>query len=271
VEQTLSYQRVLPASILGRYAFAEVRNAAAALLGTNPAEFADVVAVLDGFWLTLDSLTDAGGSKSDIAADLDLAFRSLDWREAGHESKTLFTLNFSPYPPGTAPKMPISFEYQTKGHKVDNFHGRVALDVEWNAKDGNLDRDLANFRALHEVGVLDVGLIITRHHERTNWAANYLAEQGGRIRKAADGRRIILLGTTTTTNLEKLTPKLLQGAGGGCPILAVALTELCYRAGEGEPVLPPYSAPHAVPDPSQDARVVADEPEPDEPDSDDSG
>ena len=254
----------MPPTILGRYAFAEVRNAAAALKGTNPSEFDDIVAVLNGFWLTLDSLTDAGGSKSDIAADLDLAFRQRDWREAGHISKTLFSLNLSAYPSGTPPPSPIKFRFETKGHKVDNFHGRVALDVEWNAKDGNLDRDLANFRALHEVGLLDVGVLITRHHERTKWAANYLAEEGGRIRKSTDGRRIILLGTTTTTNMEKLIPKLLQGAGGGCPVLVVALTELCYKPGPNDPVLPPFSAPPATPDPAQDEGVVADEPEPDD-------
>jgi hypothetical protein len=262
VELTKSYERVFSEELRARYIFAEVRNASAALSGTNPVEFEHLGSVLTGFWLTLDSLTDPGGGKSDVAADLDLAFRHLGWREAGHTSKTLFRLNFSPWPPGTPALPAIEFEFETSGHKVDNFRGRVALDVEWNAKDGNLDRDLANFRALHEVGLLDVGVLITRHHERTKWVANYLADIGDRVRYDARGRRIVLLGTTTTTNLEKLLPRLERGDAGGCPVLAVALTERCYRPGDGDPVLPVLPGPPASGlNPEENDQLAAQEPE----------
>ena len=263
MELTKSHERVFSGELQARYIFAEVRNAAAALSGTNPVEFDHLGSVLTGFWLTLDSLTDPGGGKSDVAADLDLAFRHLGWREAGHTSKTLFRLNFSPWPPRTPALPPIEFEFETSGHKVDNFRGRVALDVEWNAKDGNLDRDLANFRALHDVGLIDVGVLITRHHERTKWVANYLADVGGRVRYDALGRRIVLLGTTTTTNLEKLLPRLERGDAGGCPVLAIAMTELCYRAGEGDPVppaLPRAPGPGVYPDEDEEL-IVAQRPE----------
>ena len=33
---------------------------------------------------------------------------------------------------------PIVTETVNEGYKVDNFRDRIALDVEWNAKDGNL-------------------------------------------------------------------------------------------------------------------------------------
>lgn len=265
MEQTNSYVRVVPEALLARYELAEVRNAAAALAGTNPDEFLDILYVLDGFRLTLGSLTDAGKNKSDIAIDLDLAFRTRGWREAGHESETRFSLNFSPYPAGDPPLPPIEFEYGTKGHKVDNFRGRVAADVEWNAKDGNLDRDLANFRALHDVSLIDVGVLITRNHARTRWAANYLAEAGNRIRYTRGGQRIVLLGTSTTTNMEQLIPRLERGDAGGCPVLAVALTERCYLPGPTDPDLPAFPGPGVavVPDPEQDAAVVADQPEAD--------
>jgi restriction endonuclease BglII len=265
MELTRSYERVFPGHLLERYEFAEVRNGAAALKGTNPTELEDILAVLDGFWLTLDSLTDPGKNKSDIAADLDKGFRERGWHESSHVSKTHFTLRFAPYPSTSKAPEPVEFDYETQGHKVDNFKGRVALDVEWNAKDGNLDRDLANFRALHDAAVVDAGLIITRHQERTRWAANLLAELGERIRTTRDGKRIILLGTTTTTNLEKLVPRLQRGDGGGCPLLAIAITEKCYRAGPGDPQLPKFpgleAAARALPDPSRDESVVAAGPE----------
>lgn len=257
---------MLPRSLRDRYIFAEVRNAAAALAGTNPAEYQHIVDVLEAFWLTSDSLTAAGGNKSAIAADLDLAFRHLGWREAGHVSKTLFTLKFSAYPSGTKPLPPIEYVYETSGHKVDNFLGRVALDVEWNAKDGNLDRDLANFRALHDADMIDAAVLITRHHERTKWAANRLAEEANKIRKNAAGQRIVLLDTATTTNMEKLVPRLRRGDAGGCPVLAIGFTELCYKPSPGEPVLPPFPGAYVanVPDPARDPGVVSDEPEPDD-------
>ena len=34
--------------------------------------------------------------------------------------------------------------------------------MEWNNKDPFFDRDLNNFRLLHQLGVLSVGVIITR-------------------------------------------------------------------------------------------------------------
>ena len=124
---------------------------------------------------------------------------------------------------------------------------------------------MANFRALHDLGVIDVGVIITRHQERTKWAANYLAAAGDRIRyDTRTEKRIVLLGTTTTTNMEKLVPKLERGDAGGCPILAIALTELCYRAGKGEPSLPSFpGSAAAIPDPETDSSVVAAEPDED--------
>lgn len=244
MEQTDSFRRVFPESILARYAFAEVRNAASAIAGTNPKEFGDILSVLDNFWLTLASLTDPGKNKGVIAKTLDAAFRQKGWREAGHDSETTFTLRLQPYAEGGEKKAEVrTYKFETHGHKVDNVHGRVALDVEWNAKDGNLDRDLANFRALHEAAVIDAAVMVTRHQERTKYAANYLAEKGNVIRYNAKGARKILLATTTTTNLEKLIPRLEVGNAGGCPILAVALTELCYKAGPDDPALPPFKGP----------------------------
>jgi hypothetical protein len=154
------------------------------------------------------------------------------------------------------------YYFKSSGHKVDNVKGRVGLDVEWNAKDGNLDRDLANFRALHEAAVIDAGVMVTRDHERTKYAANYLAEEAGAIRYNSKGQRIVLLGTSTTTNLEKLVPRLERGDGGGCPILVVAITDRCYRQGVGDPILPPYTSPLQVEGEPEatEGDVVGDEP-----------
>lgn len=248
MELTRSWERVFDGSVKTRYQFAEVRNAAATLHGTNPTAFGHVVQVLSAFTLSLANLTDAGKNKSDIAHGLDLAFRQRGWREGGHQSETRVTFTLQPYrAAGETKSVGREVAYSSEGHKVDNVFDRAALDVEWNAKDGNLDRDLANFRALHEAGLIDVGIIITRHHERTKYAANRLAELANVVRANSKGDRIVLLGTTTTTNLEKLVPRMERGDGGGCPVLAIAVTELCYQPAVGEPELPSYGQPIHIP------------------------
>lgn len=47
-----------------------------------------------------------------------------------------------------------------EGYKVDNVKGRMALDIEWNAKDGNLDRDIGAYRALYDAGLIDGAVVI---------------------------------------------------------------------------------------------------------------
>ena len=123
------------------------------------------------------------------------------------------------------------------GHKVDNVLGRAALDVEWNPKDGNLDRDLANYVSLHEGGVIDVGVIVTRSGDTLRGMVRDLVadvksvdcspeevDWAERMRNLADDP----LGTTTTANFEKLVPRLERGDGRGCPVLAIAITDRTY-------------------------------------------
>lgn len=239
MDLTRSYEAFVPEHVRGRYSFAETRDAAGFLSAANPACFADLVKVLDGFALSLADLTGAGGNKSEVAHRLDLQFRELGWRETALEIRTVARLTVRPYRPGGESEAVVSESVtQAPGHLVDNVKDRVALDVEWNAKDGNLDRDLANFRALHEAGVINAGVLITRSQVRTKYAANWLAEAAGVQRPDRDGRPVVLFSTSTTTNLEKLVPRLQRGDAGGCPVLAVAITDRCYAPGPGDPVLP---------------------------------
>ena len=119
-----------------------------------------------------------------------------------------------------------------EGYKVDNVKGRVALGVEWNARDGNLDRDLSAYRALYDFGIIDAGVLITR----TQDDLRELALKPGLLnapgideeRKGSSSRG--RLATTTTTNLTKLETRLNCGDGGGCPVLAIAITARCMTS-----------------------------------------
>ena len=218
VDLTTSYEHVFPPEILERYELREVRNAAALLQATNPAEFADLVEVLSEFVLTEEDVLGAGGNKSDVARRLDLRFRELGWREARHDTKVMSVLVKEPYKAaGETERLVVEWEVSNEGYKVDNVKGRVALDVEWNAKDGNLDRDLAAYRALYDAAIIDVGVIITRTQADLRQAALALDPDSTKF------------ATTTTTNLAKLEPRLTRGDGGGCPVLAVAISSRCIE------------------------------------------
>lgn len=240
MELTRSWEHEIPDAVRDRYDLAETRNAAAVLRATNPEAFAEMVSVLSGFTLTLEKLTTPGGNKTVVARELDEAFRVLGWREARFDQSLDTTLQVFRWSGSPSPERghTVSTSNKYGGHKVDNVKGRAVLDVEWNPKDGNLDRDLANYISLHEGGIIDVGVILTRVGSELRVVVKDLIEQvkavqvpperaeawGRRMRKLADDP----LGTATTSNMGKLVPRLERGDGRGCPILAIAITPQCY-------------------------------------------
>ncbi len=217
MDLTDSYLQVFPKDVLQRYDMREVRNASAVVANTNPVEFRDFVAVLRDFALTKDDVLKPGKNEGQIAKRLNSAFRDAGWREGRHDTKITSLLRLMPYKPsGEKTARVVETEVVNEGYKVDNVKGGVALDVEWNAKDGNLDRDVSAYRALYEAGIIAAGIVLTR----TMSDLRELGQKLGRPR---------FLATTTTTNLGKLEPRLTRGDAGGCPLLAVAITARCYQ------------------------------------------
>src|SRR5690606_34730418 len=49
-----------------------------------------------------------------------------------------------------------------EGYKADWVKNRIAGDLEWNAKDGNLDRNFASYRSLYDSGFIDGAILVTR-------------------------------------------------------------------------------------------------------------
>lgn len=218
MELTKSYRRVLPAEIVERYEIREVRNAAAVLQSTNPEAFTDLCEILLNFQLDDDDILVPGGNEGAIAKRLNDGFRSQGWREGRFDLKIRSDLTAFAYAPAgdTEPSVETVI-VANEGYKIDNVKGRVALDVEWNAKDGNLYRDVASYRALYEAAIIDLGVILTRTHEDLR----VLGRDLGREK---------FLNTTTTTNLGKLEPMMSRGDSGGCPLLGVAITAQCYES-----------------------------------------
>lgn len=214
---TESYRDCFSPEVLARYQFAETRNAARILAVTNGAAFGQLQDVLHRFELRTDDLLKPGGQESDLAARLSRMFRDCGWREARVDTLIRLSLQLTPLPGiGEARRKPIITETVNKGYEVDNFRDRIALDVEWNAKDGNLDRDIGAYRALYDAALIDGGVLVTRTLDLRNLGRDLAKEAGV---PEAQAKRI--LNTTTTTNSEKLLPRLTRGDAGGCPILAV--------------------------------------------------
>lgn len=215
MDLTESYLRAVPSPILDRYDWVETRNAAAVMASTSPAEFADVLDVLDTFSVdTQRDLIDPGKNQTQAAAMLNGWFRDRGWREGSYILNITSKLRLMPYrKAGERRALESETDVDAESYKIDNLKERVAVDVEWHAKDGNLDRDIAAYRALYDSGIIDAACIITVNQgEMKAWAQQV---NPGSTKFA----------TSTTTNIEKTEPRLRRGDGGGCPILVVGICQ----------------------------------------------
>jgi hypothetical protein len=213
VDLSTSYTTAVPEDVLVRYDWRETRNAASIIRHTNPTEFDDLVTVLRQF--RVDAAADilvAGGNESKTASRLNRAFRVLGWREATYSVHLTSELSLLPFAAAgeTKPHSRLT-KVASPSYRIDNVKGRVALDVEWHAKDGNLDRDIAAYRALYDAGIVDGAVMVT------------MTRADLRAMAVALDPTTKKFGTATTTNLTNTISRLTRGDGGGCPILVASI------------------------------------------------
>jgi len=189
---------LLPDWLRDDYEIITLNNPVATLQHVYPDEYKDLLDMLDNFELLATDIIKPGGSKSPIAGKLDSFLYARGWKE--EQFHVHVDVN------GYVDDLPT--------HKVDCYKNRVAIEVEWNNKDPFFDRDLNNFRLLYEHNAIDVGIIITR--------ATSLQNIFGKLGKGSSYG-------SSTTHMGKLIPKLLGKGGGGCPIIAIGITEDVYR------------------------------------------
>lgn len=223
---------VLAPEIRRRWEFLETSSAAAVLRSVCPEEWADITDVLENFVLEPRQWLKAGGNRGDIAKEIDDMFAQRGWREIRvdiHTEGILYAKNNK-----EVGRLPVVMQ---EGYLVDNFKGRVALDVEWNAKDGNLDRDLSAYRAWHEAGVISAAVLITQDRLSLKELAQELWNdyQSTLIESYRNPKLPIDLNTSTTTNLEKAALRVRRGVMGTCPLLVVAATRSTWNGQPFEP------------------------------------
>ncbi len=184
-------------SVRARYRIEERHHACAILASDFPGELNDIVECLDEFCLRRSDVLAKGGNKSPIAIAIDAFLESRGWAEKGFDTKIVVD----------------SIELPTPTHKIDNFKNRVGVEVEWNNKDPFFDRDLNNFRLLHQLNVMSVGVIVTR-----------LWELQAEFKALGKGASYGM----STTHWDKLIPKVNGGGAGGCPLLLIGMGMSCY-------------------------------------------
>jgi hypothetical protein len=213
---------ILRPEIRARWTFVETSSAAAVMRSVSPEEWRDITDVLHRFELDPQQWLYKGGNRGKIPEAINEMFHELGWRETRIDLETRGIL----IDKGGKVVHELPPLHQ-EGYLVDNFKNRIALDVEWNAKDGNLDRDLAAYRAWHDAGVISAAVLITQDR----LALKALAEQlwGDYQKTLPENLRCfrlpIDLATSTTTNLEKVKLRLRRGIMGTCPLLIVAATQ----------------------------------------------
>jgi hypothetical protein len=182
-----------PSHFRDKYYIGEWRHALAIMKGEFAEQFDDMCQMLDSFELRKSSIVRGGGGKSKVSGFLDNSLYRLGWAEKSFDTSILID----------------GVKHDTPTHKIDCVKDRIALDIEWNNKTEFYDRDLNNFRLLHNLDAISVGVIVTRHTELQK-----------DIFKPLD------IGSkygSSTTHLDKLIPKVEGGGAGGCPLLVIAV------------------------------------------------
>lgn len=189
--------KLISTEVHARFAIDERGHECAILKYDFPSEFKDIVDCLRAFTLTKSHVLEKGKSKSRIAKAIDGLLSRRGWQEKWFDTKVSVD--------GKEHAMPT--------HSIDMFKNRVGFEVEWNNKDPFFDRDLNNFRILHQVGVLSVGVIMTR-----------LWEMQVEFKRLGKGQSYGM----NTTHFGKLLPRVDGGGAGGCPLLLIGMGMNCY-------------------------------------------
>jgi hypothetical protein len=189
----------IPTRLTRRYRFQEWNHAAAILAGDFPEQWADLLGCLGDFCLKKSAIVIGGGGRSQIPIELDGYLNARGWAERQFDIGIKVDGN----------------EIDVPTHKIDNFKAGVGIEVEWNNKTEFYDRDLNNFRLLHQLRAVSVGVIITRASE---------------LQELFDELGIGPKYGNSTTHWNKLVPKINGGGAGGCPVLAIGITKECYDA-----------------------------------------
>jgi hypothetical protein len=150
----------------------------------------------------------------------------------------------------------------------DGSEAVVALEIEWNNKDPFFDRDLENFKRLHNEGAISVGIVVTRGkllHDKMRslvlrffderqiqsfedllrWSYDPTSKQKAAITKRMTREKNPLTFREAfadkfvsdkfgeaTTHWAKLAARVQRGVGNPCPLVTIGLPDTIVTFGE---------------------------------------
>jgi hypothetical protein len=188
----------LPHFVAEHYECHEWKHASAILSQDFPAEWTDILDLLQAFRLRKSWIVSGGGNKSQLSGFID----GFLFRRGWVEKQFLTAIDVD------------GVRLNSPTHKVDCFKNKIALEIEWNNKDPFYDRDLNNFRLLFDLRAISVGVIVTRADE----LQDIFNDLG---RGSSYGN--------STTHMSKLLPRIEGGGGAGCPLLVFGITKALYE------------------------------------------
>jgi Restriction endonuclease BglII len=191
----------LPQFVRDNYEFHEWKHASAILSQDFPAEWHDLLSLLQDLRLRKSWIAVGGGNKSKLASYVDEFLVQREWVEKQFQTAIEVDGN----------------RLDSPTHKVDCYKNGIALEVEWNNKDPFFDRDLNNFRLLFDLRAVSVGVILTRADE----LQDIFRDLG---RGSSYGM--------STTHMSKLLPRIEGGGGAGCPLLVFGIKKSLYLEDE---------------------------------------
>lgn len=198
------------------YEFVDHRHAIDILVSSFPTETLEICTALRKFRITKEDIQAEGGNESPMPKKMSALLKPLGWKEGKLSAKQSV---------GESKEDEKIVSIET--HKIDYVKGSVAFDLEWNAKDQTFDRDLYAFRTFFEFNRISVGIIVTRSTKLDN----YFKTLPTYIDKHGKEKTVISKYGASTTHMDKLIPRLQSNRGGGCPILALGITEEIIEKG----------------------------------------
>lgn len=224
------------------YSFDDRRHAVAILGSDFPEVCDDLIHVLRSLEIPHSQVIAGGGGKALMTQSLERSLRERGW------DKKVFRMRQSI----------DETEIDSATHEIDHFRGftdgrpGIALEIEWNNKDPFYDRDLETFARLHRLGVISVGVVITRGPSmqealREAFLEYYsgLTEEAlvevvlglrGKSRKKVEHAKSMIdqAGLVAkmkfqskygeaTTHWKKLMARIDRGLGNPCPLLLIGI------------------------------------------------
>ena len=222
-------------------------HAAAILEKDFPDALTEIAGALRSFEVPITEIVGSGGGESKGTQRMRKSFAKIGWTKKNYEIKRIIN----------------GKEREATSHEVDHVKsfssGEIALEIEWNNKDPFFDRDLENFKRLHNEGAISLGIIVTRGttlHAHVGEFVQRFADENGiasfedlarlsieltRRKSAAITKRANRAKNPipfaqawrenfvsdkygeATTHWRKLMDRVHRGVGNPCPLLLIGL------------------------------------------------